>query len=150
MFRSHRRLVASAFIVTALLAAPALGGCSLIEGAIENATGGQLDLGGKSVPADFPSEVPIAQGEVLFGLSAGKDGEKVWNLTVKVSEGAFEAISKQLVDAGFEHAEGSEIAAANSGGLFNSDKWGVLVVVTEDGDNGYVANYTVSSVDSNS
>jgi hypothetical protein len=146
MFRS-RRFTASALIVAALLAAPALSGCGLVQGAIEKATGGQLDLGGKGVPKDFPSEVPIAEGEVLYGLSAGKGDEKVWNLTVRVSEGAFESISQQLIDAGFEHAEGSEVAAAGSGGLFNSDKWGVLVVVAEDGDNGYVANYTVSKSD---
>lgn len=143
---SHRRhRAAAASIVLSLLLVPALVGCGAVEGIIEGATGGQVDLGGQSVPADFPSEVPLASGQVIFGLAAGKDGEKVWNVTIKVESGAFASISDQLTSAGFALAEGSDATQAGKGGLFSSDKYGVLVVVSDDGSNGTVANYTVTT-----
>jgi hypothetical protein len=143
----RKRLAVSTALALSLLLAPALAGCSAIEGIIEGATGGQVDLGGQSVPADFPSAVPLASGQVIFGLSAGKDGEKVWNVTIKVESGAFASISDQLTGAGFTLAEGSEAANDGNGGLFTSDAYSVLVVVSEDaGSNGTVANYTVTTV----
>ncbi|HEU4848820.1 MAG TPA: hypothetical protein VFS93_00225 [Terrimesophilobacter sp.] len=142
----RKRLAVSTAIALSLVLAPALAGCSAIEGIIENATGSQIDLGGQSVPADFPSEVPLATGEVVFGLSADKDGEKVWNVTIKVSAGAFDSISDQLTGAGFTLAEGSKEVNNGSGGLFTSDKYSVLVVVSDDGSNGTLANYTVTTV----
>ncbi len=45
-----------------LIGLPALTGCSMIEGIIEQQTGGDVDLGGNTVPADFPAEVPLADG----------------------------------------------------------------------------------------
>jgi hypothetical protein len=145
MSSPRHRLVAAAAIALSLLAAPALAGCGIVQGAIENATGGQVDLPGASVPKDFPSEVPLAKGQVIFGLSAGKDGEKVWNVTIKVDAGAYAAIAEQLKGAGFELNEGSEAANNDNGGLFTSDKYGVLVVVSDDGSDGTVANYTVTT-----
>ena len=141
-----KRLAVSAAIALSLILTPALAGCSAVEGIIENATGSQIDLGGQSVPADFPSTVPLASGDVIYGLSAGKDGEKVWNVTIKVSSGAFDSISAQLTGAGFTLAEGSKEANKGAGGLFTSDNHGVLVVVSEDGSKGHVANYTVTTV----
>lgn len=146
MFTVRRRFAATALVVAALLTAPALAGCSVVEGAIESATGGEVDLGGKSVPKDFPAEVPLAQGEVVFGLGAGAKDEKIWNVTIKVPEGAFDSISAQLTGAGFTQAEGTDQVAEGMGGLFTSDNYGVLVVVSEDGNGGFVANYTVSTV----
>lgn len=141
-----KRLAVSAAIALSLIVTPALAGCSAVEGIIENVTGSQIDLGGQSVPADFPSNVPLAGGDVIYGLSAGKDGEKVWNVTIKVSSGAFDSISDQLTGAGFTLAEGSKEANKGTGGLFTSDTYSVLVVVSDDGSNGTVANYTVTTV----
>lgn len=141
-----KRLAVSTAIALSLILTPALAGCGAVEGLIENATGSQIDVGGQSVPADFPSQVPLASGEVVFGLSAGKDGEKVWNVTIKVESGAFDGISTQLTGAGFTLAEGSEEANNGTGGLFTSDAYSVLVVVSDDGSNGTVANYTVTTV----
>jgi hypothetical protein len=142
----RQRFTVSTAVILSLVLAPALAGCSAIEGIIENVTGSQIDLGGQSVPADFPSEVPLASGDVIFGLSADKDGQKVWNVTIKVSSGAFDSISDQLTSAGFALAEGSKEANNGLGGLFTSDKYGVLVVVTDDGGDGPVANYKVTTV----
>lgn len=145
MSTKRHRLAVSAAIALSLLIAPALAGCGAVEGIIENVTGGQVDLGGQSVPADFPSAVPLASGPVIFGLSAGKDGEKVWNVTIKVDAGAFDAISDQLTGAGFTLAEGSQEVNKGTGGLFTSDAYSVLVVVSDDNSNGTVANYTVTT-----
>lgn len=142
----RRGLILTAALASSLLLTPALAGCSVVEGLVENVTGGEVDLGGQSVPKDFPSEVPLAKGDIVYGLSAGKEGDKIWNVTVKVNKGAFDDISAQLTAAGFTRAEGTEAVADGTGGAFTSDKYGVLVVVTDDGSNGTVANYTVTSV----
>jgi hypothetical protein len=146
MSTSPRRLAAAGALALALLIAPALGGCGLVQGAIENATGTQLDLPGASVPKDFPSEVPLAQGQVIFGLGAGKDADKAWNVTIKVDSGAFAAITSQLQSAGFTLQNDADKTYGDNGGLFTSDKYSVLVVVSDDGSNGTVANYTVTTV----
>ncbi len=88
-------------------------GCSLINNVVNSATGGNVPEGlgtGQSVPADFPSEVPLIDGDVVFGLSLpGDNGEKAWNVTINVSGArAFETIKTQLTDAGFEYQELSD------------------------------------------
>ncbi|MDQ0892842.1 hypothetical protein [Agromyces ramosus] len=46
-----------------------------VEGAVEDATGGDVSLGGE-LPADFPTSVPLVEGEVAFGAGAG--GAEGW------------------------------------------------------------------------
>jgi hypothetical protein len=59
---------------------------------------------------------------------------------------ALETITGQLEGAGFTSSAGTGAEGVTGGGaVFTSDKWGVLVVVSEDGTNGFVANYTVTS-----
>jgi hypothetical protein len=63
-----RRLAAVALAATLLVAAPlTLTGCSMVEGIIESQTGGDIDLGGTTVPDDFPADVPLADGEIVNG-----------------------------------------------------------------------------------
>ncbi|TXN31199.1 hypothetical protein [Lacisediminihabitans profunda] len=148
MKSSVRRLTVPLAIGLAVLAGPAmLTGCS-IQNLVHNATGGKVDLGGKEIPKDFPSEVPIAKGEVLYGLSVGDSGGKVWNLTIRVDgASSFDDIAKQLTDAGFKSDAAVQASTADGGtGVFASDKLGVIAAVTKDGKNGWVANYTVSTV----
>jgi hypothetical protein len=141
-------------IVIALAITPALSGCfgNPIESIIEGATGGDVDLGGTTLPDGFPaSEVPVIPGEIVFGGSLGNDEGKVYNVTIKVADGlAIEQIKSQLEAAGFE-SQGEFGGATADGGTFigTTDKWGVLVVVAKDGDNGFIANYTVSSAENN-
>lgn len=46
-----------------------------VEDAVEGATGGDVSLGGE-LPADFPTSVPLVEGEVTFGAGAG--GSEGW------------------------------------------------------------------------
>ena len=142
------RITAPIAIVMALLLAPALSGCfgNPIENIIEDATGGEVDLPGTTLPEGFPSEVPLIDGEVIFGTAFGDGATKVYNVSVKVGGAeAFEEIKTQLEDAGFTSNVDGSIDAGGTGG-FSNDTWSVLVVVTNDGGEGFIANYTVSDV----
>jgi len=147
------RYTAPLAIALALVLTPALSGCfsNPVEGIIEGVTGGDVDLGGTSVPDGYPvTEVPLASGEILFGAAIGNNEGKIYNVTVKVADAsAIDSIKAQLEAAGFT-SEGSIDATTTEGGTYiaTTDKWGVLVVVSQDGSNGFVANYTVSSAGS--
>ncbi len=147
MVRVRRRFAVSMAIVLALGVTPALSGCVNVEGIVKNATGGNVDLGGNKVPSDFPSSVPLYKGDVVFGASVGTGNQKVWNVTIKVPSGsAYTDISKQLTDAGFV-GEFSKAVGDSQTGTFKGSTYGVIVVVTSAGKNGWVANYTVAPVE---
>lgn len=139
-------------IVIALAIAPTLTGCfgNPVESIIEGATGGQVDLGGTSIPDGFPSDqVPVIDGEILYGGSLGSGTDKIFNVTVRVSDGAaLEQIKSDLEAAGFSSQ--ADLGDTTNGGTYiaSTDAWGVLVVVSEDGSNGWVANYTVTTASS--
>ena len=148
MNRSTRtRVVAPIAIALALVLAPTLSACAgnPLETIIEGATGGDVELPGTSIPEGFPEEVPLIDGEVVFGGALGDGEGKVFNVTVKVDGlEAFDDIKAQLEGAGFlSAADGS--AGQGGTGVFTNDNWGVAVVVTEDGSNGFLANYTVTN-----
>ena len=139
------RIAVPLAILMAVGLAPAVSGCANVEGIVKNATGGHVDIGGNKVPSDFPSAVPLYKGDVVFGASVGGDGKKVWNVTIKVPDAKASAdIEKQLTGAGFSGSFNNTGADANTG-TFTSDSYGVLVVVTSAGKNGWVANYTVTT-----
>ncbi|MEQ1735567.1 MAG: hypothetical protein ABL886_03990 [Rhodoglobus sp.] len=146
----RKRVAAPIAIALALLITPALSGCfsNPIEGIVEGVTGGDVDLGGTSLPSGYPSaEVPVIAGEILFGAALGNDEGKVYNVTVRVANaGAIDAIKAQLEAAGFT-SEGEFNASTSDGGSFlgTTDKWGVLVVVSKESDDKFIANYTVTS-----
>ena len=146
------RYTAPIAIALALLITPALSGCfgNPIESIIEGATGGDVDLGGTSLPDGYPaSEVPVIDGQILFGGSIGNDEGRVFNVTVKVGGAdAIDQIKAQLEGAGFT-SQGEFAGSTAEGGTYlgTTDKWGVLVVVATDNDNGFVANYTVTSAE---
>lgn len=141
-----RRLAPIALALGVALA-PTLAGCvgNPIETIIEGATGGNVDLGGPALPEGYPAaDVPVIEGEVLFGGSIGGESGRIYNVTVKVAgEASIADIRSQLEAAGFTTEPGSTGATY----IGTSRDWGVLVVVTQDGDNGWVANYTVTSAD---
>ncbi len=145
--RAPRLITAALLAVSLALVAPALTGCGLIQDAVEQATGGDVDFGGNSVPEDFPSEVPLIEGEVLSGASAGNADGKVWNVTIKVDDAsAFDEITAQFEAAGFEPSELGGTSDQGATGTFTKDPYGVFVVVAGgDTAEGWVANYTVTS-----
>ncbi|WP_440711218.1 hypothetical protein [Herbiconiux sp. YIM B11900] len=136
----------------AALLGPALTGCvgnpveSVVEGAVEQAGGGDVDLNSDGgLPDGFPAEVPLYDGEVVSGLSAGTvaDGGG-WTVTVKVNdvEADFKAINDQLVAAGFESSFSGFADGAGSGAYSNAN-FSVLVAVTDDGSGQKTATYIV-------
>lgn len=144
MNRRSRLLAAPLAVALLLGAAPGLAGCSF-QGVVKDVSGGNVDLGGTAVPSDFPSEVPLASQDVVFGAGLGSGDDKVWNVTVKVDGAdAYSAIQKQLTDAGFSGDFGAQGPNGGGTGTFSNGTYGVLVVVTDAGNNGWVANYSVS------
>ena len=133
-------------IAIALLAGPALTGCS-VQNLVHEVTGGTVDVPGKSVPKDFPSEVPLASGEVLSGAGVGDAKSKIWNVSVRVTGStAIDDVLTTLTDAGFDCKTVTPTTA--DGGALVGDKGNtkVAVVVVKD-DKGFVLNYTVTKSD---
>lgn len=142
----RRRTCLTALVVTCLLAAPALAGCSVnpVESVIEGVTGGNVDIGGTSVPDDFPSEVPLIDGDVAGAFGVGSGADKVWTVTKKVSDAsAIDTIKADLESAGFT-SEFDHGAGGVAGIAYKNASYGVLAVVTEDGNGGWAATYTVT------
>lgn len=127
-------------------AAPALTGCSVIEGLIEQQTGADVDLGGTTVPEDFPTEVPLATGDIVNGSAAtGANGERVWNILMNVSDPeAPTSIAAQLETAGFATAEGVGGVTEQGGTLTYTNGALVVNVLLAKVDAGWTANYTVA------
>ena len=142
-FRTRSAIIA---LAGALILAPALTGCGMLEGIIEQASDGQIDVSMGSLPDGWPEEVPVIDGEILVGGSADTDdGTPGWNVTIKVdSESAYEEIAAQLIDAGFEDLQTGDVDGGTeiTSGGFKNDNYGVLVAVTG-AEGNYVANYTV-------
>ncbi|MEP6482729.1 MAG: hypothetical protein ABJA94_12065 [Rhodoglobus sp.] len=132
----------------ALTITPAIAGCSMISGIVSQQTGGDVNLGGKSVPADFPKAVPLITGDIVNGSSIkGSDGNEVWNVLIKVSDAkAFDTIKGQLEDAGFTSAEG--VGGSTDGGsvgTFSNDTYQIVLTVGKSGSD-TIANYTVAAI----
>jgi hypothetical protein len=150
MSTMRKRVTVPLVIVLALAVTPALSGCfgNPIQQIVSGATGGNVDLGGKSVPDGYPTtEVPLIQGEIVSGIALGNDKDgKVFNVAVKVSGmDAVDTIKSELEGAGLT-ANGDIGGSTDAGAtlVYSSDKWGVLVLVALDKENGTVANYTVT------
>ena len=128
-----------------LVGGPALTGCSMVEGIIESQTGGDVDLGGNTVPDDFPAEVPLAAGEVVNGSAISADGgERVWNVLINVPDSsAPESIAAQLEGAGFVSPGVGGVTEEGGTLTYTKDDLVVNVLLATSGD-GWTANYTVA------
>lgn len=141
-----RPLTAAIALATTLVLAPALTGCSGLEGLIEQATGGEVNVSIGSLPDGWPAEVPVIDGEIIAGGTANaEDGTPGWNVTIKVDDKtAFDDIASQLGAAGFEPVEAGEFDGGENiaSGMFKNENYGVIVAVTG-AEGNFVANYTV-------
>jgi hypothetical protein len=141
-----RRVAAVALAAALLVAAPlTLSGCATIEGIIEQQTGGDVDLGGTTVPEDFPAAVPLAEGEIVNGSAISNGDGKVWNVLINVADpSAPDSIAAQLEGAGFVSPEGIGGLTGEGGTLtYAKDDLVVNVLLAKSGD-GWTANYTVA------
>lgn len=145
---NRRTLLAPVAITLALALTPMITACGAnpIQDIIKGATGGQVDVGGTTIPADFPKEVPLANNDVIAAGSFGtsEDG-KVWNVTIKVSDlSAINGIAQQFSDAGFTTLGDSLNLEEGAGNIFSKDPYTVLVVIAKDDKSGVLANYSVT------
>lgn len=152
----------SALVLALVLAAalpPAVSGCAgnpveqVVEGAVEQAGGGEVDLNSDGgLPDGFPSEeVPLYDGEVVGGMGAGSvDSGGGWTVIVKVDEElepAFQSIDAQLKDAGFDASYSGFVDGAGSG-AYSDTAYSVIVSVTDDGSGQKTATYIVGGTTS--
>jgi hypothetical protein len=150
MSTTPRKIAIPLAIVVAVSAVPMLTGCfgNPIQGVIKAATGGKVDVGGGSMPSDFPSAVPVYKGKIDTAVALGTGSKEVWNVTVEIPGlSTYNDIKSALTGAGFK-VEGSGNAGSSGEGLIASNKtYSVIVGVTGSGSK-YVANYTVGPADS--
>jgi hypothetical protein len=145
--RSSLGLVLAASL---LVATPVLSGCSLIDNFLPNGVSGGIPAGvvpTQTIPDDFPSDVPLVDGDVVLGVTLpGENGDTAWNVTMKVADAeAFDEITTQLTDAGFDYQQlGSN--DDGSSGAFTKDPYTVLVVVAS-AKGEWTANYTVTDAE---
>lgn len=168
-------LVVRAAVLTSA-AALALTGCSsavenvaegAVERAIENELGesadvtidedsfsvdtedGSITAGAGSVPEDFPSDVPLPEGEVAFAQRLDSGDGLSWSLIVTTSQDSAaltEQIRTDLADNGFTVEEASEFSGADAaGGSILAEKDDLTVFVLVAGEGGETsATYTVT------
>lgn len=144
---SRKSFIVPAAIVIALSLTPMLSGCSgnPLQGLVNSATGGQVDLGGSQVPKDFPKDVPLVGGKVISGTGIGGNDGKVWNVAITISDAsAMNGITKQLTDAGFKTVGTSTTSDSGSSTIFAKEPYGVLVIIAKADKGGFIANYTVT------
>ena len=113
---------------------------------MKDVTGGNVDIGGDNGAVRLPegraaceratssSAPPWARATTRCGTSRSR---------CRGSD-AYTSIAKQLTDAGFNGDFGAQGANGGGTGTFTNGTYGVLVVVTDAGSNGWVANYSVS------
>jgi hypothetical protein len=154
MSTAPRRFAVPAAIIVAVAAVPMLTGCfgNPVAGAINAATGGKVNLGGGSLPKDFPSSVPVYKGKIDTGLGLGSGKKEIWNVTVEVPGGSVtSSIKTELSGAGFtvdESGGGAQDGVSGGSIVAHNKTYDVLVVTEKSGSKAkWVANYTVTSAD---
>ena len=143
---NRSKIAAPLAILIALFVAPALAGCAVAEGVIEQATGSNVEVSTDSLPEGWPSEVPVADGDIQFGGFVDNSGTQVFNVTINIAgDNPTTAIATQLEGAGFTAPVA--VAPTSDGGAlaYESDAWSVNVLVGRGDGSSFVANYTVTS-----
>ncbi|MEJ3404702.1 hypothetical protein WDJ51_08160 [Rathayibacter sp. YIM 133350] len=139
--RPHRPIAIALAAVVSLT--PALAGCS-VQDIVNKVSGGQVAVGSGKLPSDWPKEVPVVEGEVLFGARGSGDGQKGWIVTIsaKGADPLADARAKLEV-AGFTPDEGADMQGADGGVVaMTNEDYGVVVAGSKDG-----LIYTVTPVE---
>jgi hypothetical protein len=138
-----------------LIGAPLMTGCSLLGTVVNGATGGNVpdipdapDLPGDvepdpqfaSIPATFPSEIPLFDGQILQGIDVGTGWSLIFQANDIVPD--FTTAADLLEDAGYE-----AIARSTDGGQgfgnFNNGEYSINLSASDTADYGPVVAYTV-------
>lgn len=140
-----------------LLVAPALSGCipsvddlvgglvqQGIEAGLEQATG--LDYSSGTLPADFPSDVPLIEGELVGGVGVNNDdGTKGWAVVIETDR-TVDDVKALLESAGFAEITGLADSGMSFDGFiaFENDRYTVTAIFAPgDGDKNNI-NYVVA------
>jgi hypothetical protein len=133
-------------LVASVVLMCSVAGCAAIGGAVSDATGGTVNVGGTAIPSDFPDAVPVIEGDIVTAGSVGEDAGRVFSVVVAVDDAsAFSTIAGELKTAGFVSNDDlvPGESTATTGG-YSDGTYGVLVVVAETPAGDWVATYTVS------
>ena len=108
-----------------------------VEDAIEGATGGDVSLDGE-VPADFPTSVPLIDGDITFGAGAGGSEGWIVMITSTAADPVADAAAK-LEAAGF--TQDTELSGSGAAAqVYTNGEFLVLLA----GDGEKVVTYTVT------
>lgn len=105
-----------------------------------------IDLGGKSIPKDFPSQVPLVKGEIVSSGSITSEGDTMYTVQLMVTDpSVFENILADMTKAGF--TEDFTTDGETRMGGFTGHGWGVLVTVggAGSGEGRITVSYMVSA-----
>jgi hypothetical protein len=110
---------------------------------------GSITAGAGSVPEDFPTDVPLPEGEVAFAQRLESEDGFSWSLIVTSDAdpgGLADQIRGELTDNGFTVEEASEFSGADSaGGTILAEKGDLTVLVLVAGEGSETtATYTVT------
>ncbi|MGV8852809.1 MAG: hypothetical protein ACOH1M_09630 [Rhodoglobus sp.] len=116
-----------------------------VENVIEGSTGVDVDVNsdgkGGSLPASWPAEVPVPDGEIALSLSVGGS----YNVTVVVgSQDAAEAGYEKFLDNGFEVVSEFSLGEGVYAYGLQSDKWTVQYSWGEDDEGSSTVNITAT------
>jgi hypothetical protein len=152
---AKRKILTLALVGALTLGAtPLLAACSpqqlvqdAVQNVVEDATGVDVDLNidGKTLPDDFPAEVPLISGEITLSGALGTGGDKVWTVAISASDLAagYDEAKSKLLGAGYA----ADFDLAQDGtysGSFSNGSYYVLVTGANDGTNNLVS-YVVST-----
>lgn len=85
-----------------------------------------------SIPEDFPSQIPVADGEVTGGLSGTVEGDTMWSFSVRSKDSsAFDKLRSQLNSSGF--TEDDVMEGDTTMGWWQGHGYDVFITSSEDG-----------------
>ena len=117
---------------------------STVEEAVEGATGVEVDVdtdgSGASVPADFPSELPMPDGKLISSLAA--DGTFILDFEVS-DDTAGAAFAQQFKDMGWTEEAASDMGEFKTWVYFDSAS-SLVVSISQLGGEGVAPRLTYS------
>lgn len=109
-----------------------------LEEVIEQETGGEVDFGGASLPADWPAELPLPAGDLVSSISS--EGTQV--LTYRIDDPSVgERLVADLESLGFTTTTTSDMGELVAT-VLDRDGWMVTVGWVSGDEDGVVLNYS--------
>lgn len=119
-----------------------------IGNVLEDATGGLVGGSSNSLPNDFPSEVPVINGEIQGGIGIGAAESRVWTVNISAPGGTVEEVAahvhSQFMDTGFEGTMIDTPFEGRTGASYTKGDLTALVTVADDESTLPTVTYLVS------